>query len=181
MIAATRAPALHTRRLVLRAIRPGDAEAVTALARDRRVSRWLLSFPHPYPEGAAAAWIAAARARARSGRGATFAITQDGAVIGAIDVRVSARHGHAELGYWLGRAHWGQGLAAEAGGAVVAWAFRRWRLRRIWAQVLGDNHASARVLEKLGFSPEGVRRRHLRKGRRWYDAHQFGLLREERA
>jgi len=174
-----RTPVLRTRRLILRAPRPDDADAIAAIGRDPRVSRWLLAFPYPYPEGAAAGWIGRARRSWHDGTAATFVITLAGAVIGAIGVHVSARHDHAELGYWLGVPYWGQGYATEAGRAVVPWAFRRWDLQRIYAEYLGENHASGRVLEKIGMLREGVRRRHFRKGRRWYDAHQFGILREE--
>jgi RimJ/RimL family protein N-acetyltransferase len=170
---------LRTRRLVLRGLRADDAPAVTALIGDKRVSKWLLSFPYPYPPGAASTWIARTQEGWTEGTGVTFAISRGGAVLGAIGLRLVPRHDHAELGYWLGVAHWGHGYAAEAGQRMVAWAFRRFRLRRIYGQYLGDNHASGQVMEAIGMTREGVRRRHIRKGGRWYDAHQFGMLREE--
>lgn len=100
-------------------------------------------------------------------------------MIGSVGLRLVPRHDHAELGYWLGVPFWGHGLAAEAAAAVVAWGFRRLKLRRIYGQYLGDNHASGHVMEQIGMQREGVRRKHIRKGGRWYDAHQFGILREE--
>ena len=100
-------------------------------------------------------------------------------MIGAIGVRVIARHRHAELGFWLGARYWGKGLVVEAGAALLAWAFPHYGLQRIYGQYLGDNHASGRVLEKLGMLREGVRRRHVKKGSRFLDAHQFGILRDE--
>jgi RimJ/RimL family protein N-acetyltransferase len=56
---------------------------------------------------------------------------------------------------------------------------RALKLRRIYGQYLGSNRASGKVMEKIGMIREGVRRRHIRKAGRWYDAHQFGILREE--
>jgi RimJ/RimL family protein N-acetyltransferase len=179
MLAERRIPILRTRRLVLRGLRADDAPAVTALIGDKRVSRWLLSFPYPYPPGAASTWITRTQEGWAEGAGATFAITAQGTVIGAIGLRVVALHDHAEIGYWLGVPFWGQGYAVEAGRAVVRWGFRSLRLRRIYGQYLGDNHASGRVMEQLGMIREGVRRKHIRKGGRWYDAHQFGILRGE--
>jgi ribosomal-protein-alanine N-acetyltransferase len=179
VLAEKRFPVLRTKRLVLRGLRADDAQAVTALVGDKRVSRWLLSFPYPYPPGAAATWIARTQEAWTDGAGATFAITAKGAVIGTVGLRLVPRHDHAELGYWLGVPYWGHGFAAEAARAVVAWGFRRMRLRRIYGQYLGDNHVSGRVMEQIGMQPEGVRRKHIRKGGRWYDAHQFGILREE--
>jgi RimJ/RimL family protein N-acetyltransferase len=143
---------IRTRRLVLRPLRPDDAPALRALGRRR-------------PLGL--------------GAGTTFAITRRGTLIGVVGVVLSVPHQHAELGYWLGAGHRGQGYATEAVGGFVRWAFRRWKLRRIHAQVRAGNRASVRVLEKNGFVREGVLRMHLREGGRWYDAHQFGILREE--
>lgn len=141
---------IRTPRLVLRPLRPSDGPALRALGRRRPL---LI--------------------------GTTLAITLRGAVIGAVGVVLSVRDQHAELGYWLGTRYRDRGYATEAARAIVRWAFRRWKLRRIYAQVLEGNLASIRVLEKVGFLREGVRRKHIRKAGRWYDAHQFGLLREE--
>jgi ribosomal-protein-alanine N-acetyltransferase len=58
------------------------------------------------------------------------------------------------VGYWIGRAWWGQGIMTEVLRAFVPWAFERFDLIRIEAGVLAWNPASARVLEKAGFALE---------------------------
>jgi ribosomal-protein-alanine N-acetyltransferase len=179
MLAGKLQPTLRTRRLQLRPLRGDDAPAVTAMIGDKRVSRWLLSFPYPYPPGAAVTWIRRQQQAWVEGTGVTFAIVRKGELVGTVGLRLVARHDHGELGYWLGIDHWGQGYAVEAARVLVGWAMRALRLRRIYGQYLGSNHASGRVMEKVGMVREGVRRRHIRKGGRWYDAHQFGILREE--
>ncbi len=158
---------LATRRLVLRNLRVPDAARIEALATPA-VLRQLTWF-RPLP---AEAWI-------RGHHDATFAIVARGTLVGAVGLAIVREHAHAELAFWLGEAYWGRGLAAEAGRAVVEWAMPRFRLRRVFGQYLGDNHAAGRVLEKIGMIREGVRRRHIRQGARWYDAHQFGMLRDE--
>jgi len=168
-------PALRTRRLLLRPLRLADAPAIAEMLGDPRVSRGLIHVPHPFPPGAAEQWI---RGRLDTGE-ARFAITRRNAVIGTVGLRVVARHQHAELGYWLGVDHWGEGYATEAAAAAVTWGFKARLLQRIYGQYLGDNHASGRVMEKIGMLREGVRRQHYRKGKRWYDVHQFGILRED--
>src|SRR5688572_2887844 len=119
LIDARRHPVLRTRRLLLRGLRDEDATTVTAMIGDKRVSRWLLSFPYPYPPGAAANWIARTHDSWLDGTGATFAITTHGTVMGAIGLRLVARHDHAEIGYWLGAPYWGNGFAAEAAKKVI--------------------------------------------------------------
>jgi RimJ/RimL family protein N-acetyltransferase len=56
-----------------------------------------------------------------------------------------------ELGYYLGRSAWGRGLATELGMAVLRYGFTHLHLPQIVAVVRPENHASQRVLEKLGF------------------------------
>jgi RimJ/RimL family protein N-acetyltransferase len=58
----------------------------------------------------------------------------------------------AELGYRLCRMEWGQGLASEGASALVNWGFRSGRYDKIFASTMAVNHASRRVLEKIGLT-----------------------------
>lgn len=62
----------------------------------------------------------------------------------------------AELGFAFSRRVWGHGLATEAAGAVLDWAFRRLQVERVWAACDVEHPASRRVLEKLGMAEERV-------------------------
>ena len=62
--------------------------------------------------------------------------------------------GGAEIGFWIGRDHWGQGYASEIADAVVGLARSR-GYRPVWALVLPENAASIRVLKKTGFIRDG--------------------------
>jgi RimJ/RimL family protein N-acetyltransferase len=181
-LSAHRAPSLETKRLVLRALDHGDAPAVAARAGDKRVARYLISVPSPYPIALAMRWITARVAWWRQGRGITLAIARretPADLIGSVSLRRYLRDRRAELGYWLGADTWGNGFATEAAGAMVDFGFGELGLERIYAQVLDGNDASCRVLDKLGMSNEGVRRRHIRKGKRLCDVVMFGMLRDE--
>jgi RimJ/RimL family protein N-acetyltransferase len=70
-----------------------------------------------------------------------------------------------ELGYWIARPFWGQGIATEAGRALLDTARESLRLPRLVAGHFTDNPASGRVLEKLGFRPTGVTRGRYSAGR----------------
>lgn len=172
-------PTVTTDRLVLRPYAAVDAAAVVALAGDWEVARFLLHVPHPYPPELAAGWIATHAEAWLAGAGPTWAIARaaDREVIGTVSLRWTPRHARAELGYWLGRAHWGQGYAVEAGRAAARWAFDRLDIGRLCAQHLGGNERSARVLRALGMRLEGVRRQHLRKGGVMHDVHLYARLR----
>ena len=58
----------------------------------------------------------------------------------------------AELGYRLRRMDWGQGLASEGASALINWGFRSCGYDKIFACTMAANHASRRVLEKIGLN-----------------------------
>jgi RimJ/RimL family protein N-acetyltransferase len=177
-----RPPVIVTRRLALRELRTADAHAVAEYAGDKRVARFLLAVPSPYPIPLAARWIAGRIGWWALGRGLTLAIVRreaPDALIGSASLRCYPRARRAELGYWLGAASWGRGYATEAAGALVDYGFRELALERVYAQVLEGNAASCRVLDKLGLIEEGVRRRHVRKAGKLRDVTLYGMLLDE--
>ena len=173
-------PLLETPRVALRRFQKGDAADVQRLAGAFEVADTTLQIPHPYPDGAAEAWIATHEASFEGGTGASFAITlkASGELAGAISL-MSIEAGHqAELGYWIGVPYWGQGLCTEAGQAMVDYACTELGLDRVHASHFSRNPASGRVLEKLGFRHEGTRRGHVRKWGKLEDLEIYGLLRD---
>lgn len=67
----------------------------------------------------------------------------------------------ATLGYWMGEAHARQGIMTEAVALVARHAFGALALQRLEAACIPENMASVRVLEKTGFSREGLAREYL--------------------
>ncbi len=144
----------RTPRLLLR---PGWGEDAPALARaiaDETVVRNLASAPWPYAMADAEAFLAAPRDPALP----SFLITERTAaaprIVGACGLGRRAS-GAVELGYWIARAHWGQGFATEAGAALIEIAHAL-KFPQLEASHFIDNPASGRVLEKLGFVPTGL-------------------------
>lgn len=113
-----------------------------------------------------------------------FAIDRrtDGRLIGSCGLRLNEPGSRiGDIGYELDPAYWGQGFATEVAAEILRFGFEELHLHRVWAWCLAENVASARVLERLGFRPEGRQREHeLVKGR-WHDRLLFGLLASERA
>jgi len=174
-------PELETERLLLRPFALFDAPAVARLAGDREIAAGTLTVPHPYPDGAAEEWIATHGQRFRDGVSAVFAIvSRDGdELVGAVGLEIDRDHERAELGYWVGREHWGRGVATEAARAVLGHGFGTLGLHRIHAAYFAHNPRSGRVLEKLGMTHEGTLRGHFNKWGRFVDSVVMGLLREE--
>lgn len=175
-------PTLHTERLILRPLLLDDAAAVSEGAGDKRVSRFLLQVPSPYPITLARAWVEHRIAWWSEGRGVTLAIarrTSPARLIGTVSLRRFARDRRAELGYWIAASSWKHGFATEACRAALAFGFGELELARVYAQVIVDNAASMRVLEKLGMVREGVKRQHIIKAGKPRDVVIYGLLRDE--
>lgn len=78
------------------------------------------------------------------------AIVVDGEVAGSLTSWT--RWQQRQLGYWLGRDHWGRGVATTA----LALFLCELSVRPVHAYVAGPNIASRRVLEKCGFRPDGL-------------------------
>jgi len=165
-------------RCTLRPWRAGDEASLVRSANNRNISRNLRDrFPYPYTEADAKAWIAFnAGLRPPTQH---FAIVVDGAPVGGISVEPGEgeRRRSAEVGYWLGRAYWGRGIASEALRAVTEYAFATFDLCRLEAGVFGWNPASARVLEKAGYTLEGCAKQAVIKDGQMTDRLLYGLVR----
>jgi ribosomal-protein-alanine N-acetyltransferase len=169
---------LRTERLLLRPFRFEDLEDVLGYAADEEWSRYLFAIPQPYTRRNGREFVARAVLTDWE-REPMFAIVLDGKVIGGVNLRVDKAHELAELGYSIAREHWGKGLVAEAGRALIGWAFPAYDLRKIFARADANNRGSWRVMEKLGMTREGLLREHrLVRGERG-DEVIYGLLREE--
>jgi RimJ/RimL family protein N-acetyltransferase len=171
-------PTLTTERLVLRPFTPADAPAVQRLASDRAIAESTLLIPHPYPEGAAAEWIAGHDDQSNNH---IFAITLRDVdeAMGAIGLHVDRNHGRAEIGYWLGVPYWNRGYATEAARAVVNYVFNDLNLHRVFAFHFTRNPASGRVLQKIGMQHEGTMRQHVMKWGEPVDVDYYGAVRGE--
>jgi len=87
-----------------------------------------------------------------------FVIVLDGRAVGSCTARLDATEGTAEIGYWVGAAVEGTGVASESIGALVAHVFARGDTFRVQARTAVDNDRSRTLLDRLGFEFEGVQR-----------------------
>ena len=149
-----------TPRLILRPLTAGDAELIAPLIADPEVATRTASIPYPNSLADAQSWVARVMSRDKEEAAARVAILRrsDGAFMGVVGLLYDAERA-AELGYWMGRAFWGQGYATEAVARLLRFGFEEAALERVEAGAFADNAASIRVLEKAGYVREG----HLRQ------------------
>lgn len=141
---------IATARLRLRRMRPGDVDGLHRLVSDWDVVKQTATWPWP-PDRAFTATRLAPVPEA-DGMGGPVLLGDD--LVGTM-VAI-AKHGIAEFGYMFVPEVWGRGYATEMGRALIDHVWARFDWPAIHADVLVDNPASARVLEKLGFA-EGPR------------------------
>jgi len=175
-------PELETDRLLLRKMRPEDAEAMFAYASDPEVTRYVLWDTHGSIEESENFLRFANEGYQRGDFGGWgLVLKASGAFIGTcgMDAGYAPEHARAEFGYVLSHEHWGRGLMPEAVRRVIQFCFERMELNRVEARCIAENTASARVMEKAGMSYEGtLREREYIKGA-YRDMKLYSILRSE--
>jgi len=150
-------PTLETTRLRLRGLRGSDFEDYAALYADREVTRFIGQNGETWDRG-------------RSWRHMAFAVGHwhlQGAGVWAVEERASAEF-VGVVGFWepatwpgfelsghIARRFWGRGYASEGARAAMAYAFNTLRRERLISLVNPANHASIRVVERIGEKLEG--------------------------
>ena len=148
-------PELRTQRLLIRAWRDDDLDAVAAMNADPRVMEF---FPSVATREETAAQVAGTRARlAETGYGfMPVEVVGGAAFVGMVALAVPRFHAHfmpaVEIGWRLAAAHWGRGYATEAARALLAYGFEQLALPEIVSFTTTHNVRSRRVMEKLGMS-----------------------------
>ncbi|MBU0995056.1 MAG: GNAT family N-acetyltransferase [Proteobacteria bacterium] len=143
---------------IIRDWRIEDAPSIARYANNRKI--WLNlrdGFPHPYSLKDAKDFISQAMAIKPA---SVFAIATKTEAIGSIGF-FPGKDVHrftAEIGYWLAEPFWGKGIVTEAVKRISSYAIHDMKLHRISAEPYATNKASARVLEKAGFTYEGILR-----------------------
>jgi ribosomal-protein-alanine N-acetyltransferase len=150
---------LRTERLLLRPFRAGDVEDALAYRNDEEFARFLHHVPQPFTRAHAEAFVALNMSEPWD-RSPVFAVVLEGRLIGTVNLEVDAAARTAMLGYAIGRAWWGRGLATEAARAALEWGAASFGLQRIWASTDLPHVRSQRVMEKLGMRREAVRPAH---------------------
>lgn len=144
---------LTTKRLILRHWEDGDAEELYRYARDPDI-------------GPIAGWPAhtcvdesldAIRNVLSEAETYAICLKGDDRPIGSIGLKLKGhtdltdRDDECELGYWLGKPFWGQGMMPEAAEELLRHAFEDLGMRRVWCAYYEGNTKSKRVQEKCGF------------------------------
>lgn len=163
-------------------ILPSDQAACIEHMKAKEIYDLTLRIPYPYTEADFQAWREIVeKATIQQGQPVNWAIRDEKEFFiggcGFSGLQVGKSH-RAEIGYWLARPFWGQGIMTAVVRRLCEFAIAELALVKIEAQVFAGNAASARVLQKCGFEQEGYLRKHHLKDGKYLDARLFALVKE---
>ena len=144
---------LETKRLILRRWEESDAESLYEYAKDPDVGP-IAGWP---PHKSVAESLDVIRNIFNGAEAYAICLKSDGKAIGAIELKLNGhtdlteRDDECELGYWLGKSFWGQGIMPEAVREILRHAFEDLRMQKVWCAYYDGNTKSKRVQEKCGF------------------------------
>jgi RimJ/RimL family protein N-acetyltransferase len=142
---------METARLRLRPFLEGDLDGLWRITADAEVMQYI-GDGHPLTREETAANLSSIIAAFRRRGFGRWALSEKatGALMGYCGLTVPAGAQGIELVYLLARGAWGRGLATEASGAVLRYAFEELGIEHVYAYTMPDNGRSRRVLERLG-------------------------------
>ncbi len=144
---------LTTKRLILRPWRLADAESLYEYAKDPDVGP-IAGWP---PHGSVEESRKVIENVFNGVECYAICPMGDDRPIGAIELKLRGhtdmtdKDDECELGYWLGKPHWGNGYMPEAAREIIRHAFEDLSMSAIWCGYYDGNHKSKRVQEKCGF------------------------------
>ncbi len=176
-------PTLTDGPITVRPIRVRDARPLERELLDNR--SWLRQWEATSPHGPAGfdtrGSIRALLSNARAGHGLPFIMEYDGQMAGQLNVS-SVSYGSlssATIGYWVSERFAGKNITPVSVALVTDHCFFQLGLHRIEICIRPENRPSLRVVEKLGFRYEGLRRRYIHINGDWRDHYAFALVRED--
>lgn len=176
-------PVMETDRLVLREHGEQDARSILELFGDTEVVRHFGMKPIS-SLNAAEQMIKYFRKNSREAGLTRWAVVlkSENTVVGSVFyTNIEKPYFRAEIGFLLNRSYWGRGIMKEAAERVISFGFEQMSLNRIQALVSVDNRRSVSLVERLGFSKEGVLREHSFNyvEKRFEDMYAFALLAQD--
>lgn len=161
-------------------IQRSDKAAYIEHLQEKEIYDQTLNIPFPYTEQDADEWLGFVARQAE--HCTNWAIRRkDGFLVGGIGFhgQASIAPHRGELGYWLAKPFWNQGIMTEAVKLITRHGFAELGLKRITAHVFVSNKGSARVLEKAGYHLEGRLKQHYYKDGKIFDGFLYARVSAE--
>lgn len=164
----------------MRELRVEDAQDIQKNMNDKRMNYYIPEFTYPYSLEDAKNFISRTTPQSVQDNEITWAIQYEEQVVGTVNLHAHyPKRKNSQIGYSVSFEHAGKGIATEAVGAIISFAFETLGLKHIEARVFENNPGSERVLQKLGFSKIGIAKNHTFHRENMLDATYYGLQRKD--
>ncbi len=164
---------------ILRKLKHTDAASITKHITSEIV-RYTANIPYPYTEKNAQAFIKLSLKKNYQERALVYGIQINNEIVGICSIdSIDNINRKGILGYWLAKEHWGKKITSQAAKKVVEIAFNNCNLHRIEVEHFEENIASKKIIEKLGFQLEGIKRDIFFRENHWHNSFIYSLIKKE--
>lgn len=165
--------------IVLSQVTWGDHDShMKQLNQTDQINKYIDEIPYPYTEDDERQWLYDITNRCLdASKEIAWAIrlSETGESIGECWLTSIERNKRAEVGYWISKDYWGQGITSKAVKRIAQYAFEELACQKAYATIRDGNEQSKRVLEKAGFEFEATLKKHTMYDGVTWDVHFFGL------
>ncbi len=166
---------LKSENFILRRLRASDFDAYYNNINDKKIGINMRSIDYPYPKKDAKELFSKILHGEKGYE--DFVIDVDGECAGMIGLSNIIPKHSAKVHYWIGKRHRGKGITTKAVKIIVKYGIKKYKLVRIYANVVTKNIASVRVLEKSKFKLEGIQKKNRLKNGKYYDDYLYAFTR----
>lgn len=159
-----------------------DISDVAYYANNKKIAANLRNvFPYPYTLQDAKEYVQSCIEKKDEGQ-ICRAVIVDNHAVGSIGIfcGIDVYERSGELGYWLAEEFWGKKIMTEAVKQICQMAFEKFNIIRIYAEPFAYNIGSRRVLEKAGFTLEGIMKKGVYKNGEFHDYCMYAFIKEKR-
>ena len=145
---------IKTERLIIKSPELEDVDTMVALVNNWEITKWLSNVPYPYLQSDGISFVKRSKQKHETGSSYNYLVFFQDTLVGGVGLSLQ-KNGIYDLGYWVGKQYWDQGIATEASYALLSFGFDSLKQTKIQAGYFDGNDASAGVLKKLGFVSHG--------------------------
>ncbi|MDD3160101.1 MAG: GNAT family protein [Candidatus ainarchaeum sp.] len=165
----------------LRELKNSDVNSIYENAKDPELAKYYL-LPIPYEFNHAVELITITNNKLQTKEAISLGIEDKitKQIIGLVSLSfINFSNNTAEIGYWIGKKYWNQGIMTESINLILNFAFNDLKLKRVYARVMHPNMASSRLLENSGFKYEGQVRKGTYRNDVWVNDLFYSILDNE--
>jgi len=137
---------LKTKRIILKKITRKDIPQLVNIAKDNEIIKFSDHLPFPLTVKEAQNLINVKRDSIQLG-----IFIKNKKLIGVIELYKIKEHNRAKIGYWIGKKYRNKGYASESIEKIINYAFKKLKLKVLFARIRIDNKYSIKLMNKFGF------------------------------